>query len=245
MSALQSSIRGALSGVARSRTLTNSRSEKLRIPAYTDRILYLPARLNDITCLEYNSYPEFVLSDHKPVGATLSVAVCSYLPDEKSKIEAELLRELDALENEAVPDVQIEPGSLDFEATATTEIIPGRTIVLRNDRKKPAKWRLIPKPNTDEDRVCEDWLKVSQKEGTLQPGECQPAIRLVFGSLMRTSRAGESTEVHFALDVTAVALTDSLADVLIISVVGGRDIFLPLNVAVVAAPEQAPGPATD
>ena len=52
-------------------------SAKARLPAYTDRVLFLSADGDSIKATEYTSYPSIKLSDHKPVSATLHVALCA------------------------------------------------------------------------------------------------------------------------------------------------------------------------
>lgn len=93
------------------------------------------------------------------------MTVYSFLAGKRDRIEADLLRELDALENEAVPDLDVEPVQLDF---TTGDAVLGKTVRLRNSRKHEARWRFVVKP--DSDRVCEDWLKVSSDHGRLGPG---------------------------------------------------------------------------
>ncbi len=50
-------------------------SKKQRVPAYTDRILYFERKDQSITVLEYKSVEMIKLSDHKPVYATMMVAL--------------------------------------------------------------------------------------------------------------------------------------------------------------------------
>ncbi|POW15381.1 hypothetical protein PSTT_02322, partial [Puccinia striiformis] len=76
------------------------------------------------------------------------------------------------------------------------------------------RWQLLPK--NGETNVCEDWLKISQLSGNLS--------------------AGESTQIHFAIDPIGANRrrsqlgSDDLRDVVILSIQGGRDVFIPINV---------------
>eukprot|EP00037_Helgoeca_nana_P029701 m.358517 g.358517 ORF g.358517 m.358517 type:complete len:659 (-) comp28031_c0_seq2:263-2239(-) len=56
-------------------TNTYDTSEKRRLPAWTDRVLYREREPNTIECLEYTSCPELLESDHKPVRALFAVDI--------------------------------------------------------------------------------------------------------------------------------------------------------------------------
>jgi len=203
-------------------------SEKQRIPAYTDRILYLPGRMNDIQVLSYDSYPSICLSDHKPVASTLTMKIYTVMKEERDKLQNELLRELDGLENEALPDLQVEPEGIEFNflnssgrddrgnthLTVNGGELVGSSIQLSNLKKFLVSWQLVPK--NGESNVCEDWLKISQVSGNLS--------------------AGQSTQIHFAIDPIGANRrrsqlgTVDLTDVVILSIQGGRDVFIPINV---------------
>jgi phosphatidylinositol-bisphosphatase len=158
-------------------------SEKQRIPAYTDRILYLPGRVNDIQIFSYDSYPSITLSDHKPVASTLTMKIYTILKEKRDKMQNELLRELDGLENEALPDLKITPEGIEFnflntsseDETANTNLVinggelVGSSIELTNPKKFLVAWQLVPK--NGESSVCEDWLKISQLSGNLSAGQ--------------------------------------------------------------------------
>ncbi|MBW0471563.1 hypothetical protein O181_011278 [Austropuccinia psidii MF-1] len=192
-------------------------SEKQRIPSYTDRILYLAGRVNDIEVLEYKSYQSFCLSDHKPVASTMSVQVYNILKNKRDSLQFELLRELDGLENDALPDLKVEPDNLQLNFSSGEEVggaLVGTTIFLTNIKRFKVSWQMIPKPG--ETNVCEDWLKISQ----------------LSGSIAR----GVSEQIHFAIDPIGVnqfrtaTRSDEVAEVVILSIEGGRDIFIPITV---------------
>ncbi|KAH9445847.1 hypothetical protein Pst134EB_023680 [Puccinia striiformis f. sp. tritici] len=205
-------------------------SEKQRIPAYTDRILYLPGRMNDIQILSYDSYPSISLSDHKPVGSTLTMRIYTVMKEKRDQMQNELLRELDGLENEALPDLKVEPEGIEFNflnssqdesnSSSSTNLVTnggelvGSSVELTNLKKFLVAWQLLPK--NGETNVCEDWLKISQLSGNLS--------------------AGESTQIHFAIDPIGANRrrsqlgSDDLRDVVILSIQGGRDVFIPINV---------------
>lgn len=49
-------------------------SEKHRAPAWCDRVLY-HCENKMLTCLDYRSHPEMIISDHKPVSALFDLTV--------------------------------------------------------------------------------------------------------------------------------------------------------------------------
>ncbi|WAR61644.1 hypothetical protein PtB15_12B334 [Puccinia triticina] len=156
-------------------------SEKQRIPAYTDRILYLPGRVNDIQILSYDSYPSITWSDHKPVASTMKMKIYTVMTEKRDKMQNELLRELDGLENEALPDLKVVPEGIAFNFLNTSQDetgnsnlvinggeLVGSSIELTNLKKFSVAWQLVPK--NGESNVCEDWLKISQLSGNLSAG---------------------------------------------------------------------------
>ncbi|CAL1297551.1 unnamed protein product [Larinioides sclopetarius] len=50
-------------------------SSKLRVPSYTDRILYRSREKSSVSCLHYNAVPNVLTSDHKPVYAVFKVTL--------------------------------------------------------------------------------------------------------------------------------------------------------------------------
>eukprot|EP00038_Savillea_parva_P013133 m.7413 g.7413 ORF g.7413 m.7413 type:complete len:468 (+) comp2444_c0_seq1:247-1650(+) len=58
-------------------TDTFDTSPKARLPAWCDRVLYMSVDGFGIAATDYTSHPEIMFSDHKPVSATLKVALCS------------------------------------------------------------------------------------------------------------------------------------------------------------------------
>lgn len=138
--------------------------------------------MNDIQVLSYDSYPSISLSDHKPVASTLTMKIYTVMKEERDKLQNELLRELDGLENEALPDLQVEPEGIEFNflnssgpddpgnthLAANGGELVGSSIQLSNLKKFLVGWQLVPK--NGESNVCEDWLKISQVSGNLSAG---------------------------------------------------------------------------
>jgi hypothetical protein len=67
-------------------SLNYDTSEKQRVPAYTDRILF---KGNNVTLIEYNR-GEQKMSDHRPVKAFFKIPIVHYDKNRKKQIETEL-----------------------------------------------------------------------------------------------------------------------------------------------------------
>ena len=102
-------------------------SEKNRAPAWCDRVLfYSKEDLLDI--VNYQSYPEMIISDHKPVSclftAKVSPTVCIYLsnsssfclcvyqvkhvvPEKEKDVLEQITWKLDKQENDTLPQVKL------------------------------------------------------------------------------------------------------------------------------------------
>ena len=59
-------------------------SEKNRAPAWCDRILY-HCEDDTLHCQRYDSHPEMIISDHKPVSALFNLKVCCVCVREREK----------------------------------------------------------------------------------------------------------------------------------------------------------------
>jgi phosphatidylinositol-bisphosphatase len=70
-------------------------SEKRRTPSWCDRVLW--RRGDPLKLVDYRSQMSLVLSDHKPVSARLTANVKRVQPDRRSRVRAEVMRELDKL----------------------------------------------------------------------------------------------------------------------------------------------------
>jgi inositol polyphosphate 5-phosphatase INPP5B/F len=58
-------------------------SEKKRIPAYCDRILF---KNSELKLLSYKSFPEYTSSDHKPVSAVFDMNIRKFIPEKYEKV---------------------------------------------------------------------------------------------------------------------------------------------------------------
>jgi inositol polyphosphate 5-phosphatase INPP5B/F len=83
--------------------------KKLRAPAWCDRILWRSSPDVDpksFRQLYYGSVDSMMTSDHKPVHALFEVAAKTVLQPKKDAVVREITRQLDAMENRAMPKVR-------------------------------------------------------------------------------------------------------------------------------------------
>ncbi|CEJ92912.1 hypothetical protein VHEMI08539 [[Torrubiella] hemipterigena] len=177
---------------------------------------------------QYMSYQRITSSDHKPIVSFFTLDYDCVIPELKTQVYAEVARELDRAENERRPVITIvnegdesvvDLGEMGFLQKNST------TLTVANTGSVAATLAFVDKPSLVDDVAAgSSWLssslthnddvdEVSYKEVTLQPGE--------------------TADVTISGQVTSIpllrALNDghqSLDDVLILRVEGGRDHFL-------------------
>ncbi|KAL3268546.1 hypothetical protein HHI36_007653 [Cryptolaemus montrouzieri] len=173
-------------------------SEKARPPAWTDRILF---RGKGIYQLAYRSHMELRISDHKPVSAIFKSEISVINQAKYRKVHEELLKRMDKLENEFLPQVTVDQTEVKFDLVKFREP-QFRDIIIANTGQVPAEFEFIKK--LDEQSYCKDWLRITPYCGTVNPGEkCD--VRL---------------EVNLESDLT------ELDDILVLHLNGGKDMFI-------------------
>ncbi|KAJ1445468.1 Endonuclease/exonuclease/phosphatase [Pelagophyceae sp. CCMP2097] len=212
--------------------------KKLRTPAWCDRVLWkcrggakAEAR---VRCVEYDSAPELIASDHKPVRCVFAARVLECLPDRRRAAYLDVLRSLDSWTGDARPAVRISElrgdvevdlrGAVDFGAVEF-DSDAARTLRIRNVGAVVAHWRLVGSGFCTGDRapafahaedtpgaptaVSKRWLSAAPAYGTLPPGAAV-TIDLVIAVDTQTARALNS---H----------ADSLDDVIVVHVERGAE----------------------
>ena len=186
----------------------------------------------------YTSHQKINSSDHKPISATFHLTYPAVDLEERSKVHADVAREIDKLENERRPVVTVvidhpesghsssdgEDGVIDFGHVRLWES-KRRNMTVANTGTSKAKVRFVGRPSSpsspaDGEVLCKPWIAVDLRTGSTQTAELQP---------------GEVVNISVTLRVCTVqhvlALNDkrdSLDDVLVLRVEGGRDIFIPI-----------------
>lgn len=93
-------------------------SEKARAPAWCDRVLW---KGHGIMQKEYRSHPELRISDHKPVSAVFRSQIRVVDPIKYRKTHEEVLKKLDKLENEFLPQVMVDQTEVVFDTVKFLE----------------------------------------------------------------------------------------------------------------------------
>ncbi|KAI8596049.1 Endonuclease/exonuclease/phosphatase [Dissophora ornata] len=151
-------------------TSTWDSSEKRRVPAYTDRILWRSkdSSEDNVKTLFYKSHMVFTTSDHKPVSALFKLKVKTLLHDKQAEVHQAIVRDLDKYENECMPDATISSSNVIFDEVRYLE--PKKTtITIKNTGGFPTQYRF--KPKLQDERFCRPWIWVNPPVAMIMPGE--------------------------------------------------------------------------
>lgn len=181
-------------------------SEKMRAPAWCDRVLW---RGEKISSVHYTSHPSLQLSDHKPVSLQLDAGVKIIDPVRYRRIYEDIMKELDKYENDSLPQVSVD----------TTEVIFGTVYFLQPQRRRvcvtntgqvAVQFRFINKLN--DSSYCKPWLSVEPSSSIIMPGE---VCELVFELRVDERSAPKLNTCQ-----------DKLYDILVLHLENGKDIFI-------------------
>ncbi|CAE1246042.1 INPP5B_F [Acanthosepion pharaonis] len=142
-------------------------SEKSRIPAWCDRILW---KGNCVCQNSYQSHNELKISDHKAVSAVFSVGLKVIDQEKSKKVYEDIMKRLDRIENEYLPQVKIDTTDFTFEDVKFYESQKQKLIVA-NIGQGPVEFEFIKKAQGS--NFCKPWLKVSPYKAVLMPGDLQ------------------------------------------------------------------------
>ena len=123
-------------------------SEKARAPAWTDRVLWKGAHIDQRA---YRSHMALKISDHKPVSSLFRADMKVVDPVKYRKIYEEVMKKLDRLENEFLPQVTVDTTEILFE---TIKFMEPQT-------------RVLTVANTGQVPVQFEFIKVSSQVGNL------------------------------------------------------------------------------
>ncbi|CAD5113378.1 DgyrCDS2550 [Dimorphilus gyrociliatus] len=142
-------------------------SEKNRIPAYCDRVLYKSIAEINTHILSYNSHPALKLSDHKPVSCLASTEVSEI--DEKAykRVYKDVQSTLDLRENEMLPKCILSCQEIDFSTLVVGEEYK-ETLTLHNDGQSTFSYKF--KDHLESKKCCPDWISIHPKTGDVPKG---------------------------------------------------------------------------
>ena len=184
-------------------------SEKARAPSWTDRVLW---RGDHIEQNHYRLHMELKTSDHKPVSSLFTSGMKVKDSVKYRKIYEEVMKELDKMENEFLPQVSVDTTEITFDKVKFVES-QSRNLTVANTGQVPVQFEFIKKLN--DKAICKPWLSVEPNKGFVMPGDkCDVSI-------------------HVRVDKkTAGPLTsgqDQLYEILVLHLHGGKDIFITVS----------------
>ena len=188
----------------------------------------------------YTSHQNVSSSDHKPVSATFLLTFPAVVPEQRTKVHAEVAREVDKLENERRPVVTIiidQPDESGPSTDAEDMINLGevrfwerkyRTVTVANTGTSKAKIHFVGRPSPDgseKEVFCKPWVKLEfsardskdiEQTPELEPGEVvNISVTLLVDTVQQVLDLNDGSEI--------------LDDVLVLRVDGGRDVFIPIS----------------
>ncbi|XP_028418102.1 inositol polyphosphate 5-phosphatase OCRL-1-like [Dendronephthya gigantea] len=187
-------------------------SEKDRIPAWCDRVLWWTSGNNSVQQMAYTSCHQLKLSDHKPVHALFNVNVKVVDKKREKVVLEEVVRELDKRENDFLPQVDLSIKEMHFGNIQFLEE-KTQTFEIRNVGQLAVQYTFIPK--LQEGHFCKPWLRIDPYTGLVKQNGTKTVKVTAFVS---PSSAGPLT-----------AKKEKMEDILVLHLQGGKDIFIPIS----------------
>lgn len=185
-------------------------SEKERIPAWCDRILF--QRDDQLECLDYSAVMQIKSSDHRPVRALFRAKFNRIIPELFTKTYERQLKALDKLENELIPVTLLQCNEIVLETPLVFRRAQTRSVEILNVGQVICQFRFIS-TGPPGSPICQPWIRIKPIHDILSPGESR------------------QIKLYFLADVTATqklnqAGGNKIEDILVIHVEGGRDHFV-------------------
>lgn len=184
-------------------------SEKNRPPAWCDRVLWKGENIQQMC---YRSHPTLLYSDHKPVSSIFESQVKVIDANKQRNIYEEVMKKLDKLENEFLPQVTLDKLEVNFDKVHFIES-KIQNITIANTGQVPVHFEFKKKLN--DTRYCKDWLSIKPYESFIKPGEkCDVDLEVFVDK-----------RIAYKLN----AGKDKIYDILVLHLEGGKDFFIILS----------------
>ena len=187
-------------------------SEKSRPPAWCDRILWRTKPNEKTKQLMYRSHPKLLISDHKPVSALFDASIKVVDNKKYRKIYEEVLKQLDRLENEFLPQVTVDKLEVTFSSVSFKDSLM-KTLTVANTGQVPVTFEFIKKPN--EVSYCKPWLRIEPYTSRIMPGESLDIELEVIVDKSTAPRLNKGLE--------------ELYDIIVLHLDGGKDLFITVS----------------
>jgi phosphatidylinositol-bisphosphatase len=155
---------------------------------------------------------DLVVSDHKPVSAVFHAGVKVIDRARRQKIKEEIMKRLDMLENDFLPQVMVDKTDVIYDNVNFIEPA-SRALAIANTGQVPVSFEFIKKPG--ESSYARPWLQAEPSSGFIMPGE-KADVSLDIYVDKRTAHSLNSGQ-------------DKLYDILVLHLMGGKDIFITVS----------------
>ncbi|XP_042296834.1 type II inositol 1,4,5-trisphosphate 5-phosphatase isoform X2 [Sceloporus undulatus] len=183
-------------------------SEKCRIPAWCDRILF---KGRNISQRSYRSHVTLRSSDHKPVSALFDVGVKVVDEELHRRVFEDIVRSVDKMENANIPSVSLSKREFVFKDVKYMQLQVEVFSICNGP--VPCQFEFINK--LDEEAYCKPWLTANPSKGFLLP-DTAVTVELELFVNKSTATALNSGE-------------DRLEDILVLHLDRGKDYFLSVS----------------
>ena len=155
------------------------------------------------------SHFELKVSDHKPVSAIFDSGMKVVDQVKYRKIYEDVMKRLDKLENEFLPQVTVDTTEIVFDTIKFNEAST-KNLIVANTGQVPVQFGFIKKLN--DTSYCKQWLSAKPAKGFVMPGDkCDIDIEIYVNK----KTAGDLN-----------CGQDQMYDILVLHLHGGKDIFI-------------------